>query len=156
MTDKEFIEKHILKDWVFTTDMPTTYNIGNIIFGVCSSDNSIVYPISKFIEHVNFYYGEWYCDIEGKYLSEIIREWFQNKKSQVIKEINNELLKLEVVLGSRNWECIDEHGEIFFWKKLVIKFKGKYDKKLIKSVYDEWFQDKVVEVSEKIMDSPWS
>ena len=155
MTDKEFIEKHILKDWVFGTDIPTHGN-RNIFFGVCSSDNSIAYSIGKFIEHVNFYYGEWYCDIEKKFLSEIIEEWFQNEKSKVIKDINNELLKLKVVLGSRTWQCIDEHGEIFFWKKLVIKFKDEYNKKLIKAVYDEWFENKVLEASEKIMNEPWS
>lgn len=155
MTDKEFIDEYILSNWVFSPHL-SSYYTSNEFFVVTSTDGTLSFAINKFVEFINEIYGEWYCEIEGKYLSDIINEWFENEKSKSLKEINDELANLNVVLGPRSWQCVDEHGDIFFWKKLVVKFRDKYSKTLIKTVYDEWFENKVFEVSEKMMNSPWS
>lgn len=155
MTDKEFIDKHILSNWVFDAHIPSHYGTAEF-FVVTSTDGSLSFAINKFIAFIKEIYGEWYCEIEGKYLSEIINEWFENKKSEALKDINDELINLNVILGPRSWQCVDEHGDIFFWKKLVLKFKDQYDKNLIKIIYDKWFENKVLEVSEKMMNEPWS
>lgn len=154
MTDKEFIDEHILNGWMINTQLPSYFV--DTFFGVSSTDGNTNLPINMFLKYIKEFYGEWYCEVEGKYLSEIIDEWFETKKSEVLRDINAELVNLKVVLGPRSWQCVDEHGDIFFWKKLVLKFKDKYDKNLIKSVYDEWFENKVLETSEKMMDEPWS
>lgn len=155
MTDKEFIDKYILEGWKFDTELPTTSG-SNMLFGISSHDESMTFTINDFIKDRTNYYGDWYCEKEEKYLGEIIKDWFNSQKDEIIADLKSRLTGLKVVLGPRNWQCVDQEGNIFFWKQLVLEFKDKYSKRLIKTVYDDWYQDMVFETSEKMMNEPWS
>lgn len=157
MTDREFIFNHILINWKFDFDdgLGTTPS-NKIIFGICDHEEVRTFTITEFISEIKNLYGNWYCEEEGKNIGDYIREWFNEHKSEVISDINLRLGELNVVLGARSWQCVTKNGDPYFWKALVLEFKGKYGKRLIKSIYDEWFEEKVLEESEKIMNSSWS
>lgn len=154
MTDREFIEKRILIEWKFDSNSIPSGDNG-LEFFLTTKDETISLPLTDFLREIKCYYGDWYSDEYDNTLLGVINIWYENEKKKILSELMDEFLNLRVILGDRNWVCIDNDNEIFFWKKLVIKYKDKYSKRIIKHVYDKWFEDEVIKESEKIMNSKW-
>jgi hypothetical protein len=155
MTDKEFIFDRILKDWKFDTELDNgiggvlLYGVENIIDGSCCGKEG-------FIKEVNLLYGDWYSDEFNDYFSNILGDWFEKELQKVFSDVYTSMDDVKVVLGIRNWTAIKSNGEPFFWKILMREHGEKYGKRVIKRIYDEWFQERVLSESERMMNEPWN
>lgn len=85
-------------------------------------------------------------------LSNSIYEWY--RKIQIESKID--ILdfikyKYKIRLGFRNWEIATMSGKTITIDNIVKDLKGKYDKEFIEPIIDEWFENQVINQSEKII-----
>jgi transcriptional regulator CtsR len=59
--------------------------------------------------------------------------------------------KYKIRLGFRNWEIATMSGKTITIDNIVKDLKGKYDKEFIEPIIDEWFENQVINQSEKII-----
>ena len=82
---------------------------------------------------------------------EICQEWLDNEKSKLTIEIDNYLNTCQVRFGKYNWEVIDSEGNHISEEKISEVFLNNGSKKFILSCYDRWYTNKILEISNEIM-----
>jgi len=115
-----------------------------------SSTYQTVHDLAYYVTGI---YSDFITD-EGMTVTEMINDWFKSKYDIIYTNIIDSLKGVDIRLGVRNWE-LTRNGEIFFWKQLVNEFDGEYSKESIKVIYDNWYQRKVLEVSEAALNAPF-
>lgn len=77
------------------------------------------------------------------------KEWYTETLKEATKDIHEYLDKLDVQLGDYDWEIFDVDGKMFNEYQMIEELEDKYPEGLIVRVYDDWYTEKVLEVSEK-------
>jgi hypothetical protein len=117
---------------------------------------------TKYVNGESFSYNEFFDRITNslaldtldnkRLLSNSIYEWY--RKTQIESKID--ILdfikyKYKIRLGFRNWEIATMSGKTITIDNIVKDLKGKYDKEFIEPIIDEWFENQVINQSEKII-----
>ncbi len=89
----------------------------------------------------------------GSHIKKIFEEWYSHHIKTVIQEFTAFLDECELVQGHSNWELRHAiHGRIKV-DKLETYYYGNENPhhNTLKSIYDVWYDNKIIEASEKIM-----
>lgn len=81
----------------------------------------------------------------------VTEEWYNQHKKNLIRDIQDVFDKCIVILGKTSWEIMYEDGTLIKEKDIVKMFFGKYSSGLIRKVFNDWYDEKIVTESEKIM-----
>ena len=142
MIDREFIYDYLEKNYSVFIDG----------YGLLFKDITInqTFNIDNF--KINFYkiIGNWATD-EGVMSFEILKQWCDDKKEILVKDLNDYLNDCIFELGIRDWSVTKPDGTKITAKFLIEKFEEKYSKEFITHFYGEWYSEKVCDASEKIM-----
>jgi hypothetical protein len=142
MTDKEFIYDYLENNYTVIIDG----------FGLLFKDKIFNESLNADNLKVNFnkIIGNWETD-EGTTSFELAKEWHNDKKNSLVKDLNDYLNDCIFELGVRDWSVTKPDGTKINAKYLIEKFEEKYSKEFITHFYGEWYREKVCEASEKIM-----
>lgn len=161
MTDRDLIINNFVDKY---------YDIGNVVsndfspFNITSKedwsentfkrgDENYRGPASL-IKYVCGIYSDFITD-EGISISDMISDWYKVKYDEIVKDVMTYLNgRVTIELGTRNWVTIAD-GKPWMWKELIVMFNEQYDEGTIKWIYDRWYQDELIEVSEKAMNEPY-
>ena len=132
----DFFEKNFL---VYINEESDTFEI---------KDKRInqVFTKYQFYDFVKVVFGYNYINIDS-----IIRDWFNLNRDELIKEINIFFNNCSIILGRTEWEILSEDGTMINKKYIILKYQNRFSKKLISNVFDEWFEDKIIKESERLM-----
>lgn len=117
---------------------------------------------TKYVNEEPFSYGEFFSKITNSLaldnldnketLADSINKWY--KKLQI--EAKTDVLdfvkyKYKIRLGFRNWEITTMSGKTITVDNIVKDLKYKYDKDFVETIIDKWFENQVINQSEKII-----
>ncbi len=148
--DEEIIIKYIEKCYSFNSDFQNE-------FLVIDNLTKKSYKKESFIQLVTKTLGN-FTTTKNYYISDVVEQWFNDKVNLVLNEINSYLdNNLTVKSGSREWEvCYKKDDELFNYNDLINKFNNKYNKLLLKSIYQDWYTKSLLKESDRLLNLPWS
>ena len=117
---------------------------------------------TKYVNGESFSYNEFFDRITNSLaldtldnknlLSNSIYEWYRKIRIESKIDILDFIkYKYKIRLGFRNWEIATMSGKTITIDNIVKDLKGKYDKEFIEPIIDEWFENQVINQSEKII-----
>jgi hypothetical protein len=117
---------------------------------------------TKYVNGESFSYNEFFDRITNslaldtldnkRLLSNSIYEWYRKIRIESKIDILDFIkYKYKIRLGFRNWEIATMSGKTITIDNIVKDLKGKYDKEFIEPIIDEWFENQVINQSEKII-----
>jgi len=148
--DEEIIIKYIEKCYSFNCDFQNE-------FLVIDNLTKKIYKKESFIQMVTKTLGN-FTTTKNYYTNDIVEQWFNDKVNLILNEINNYLDdNLIIKSGSREWEVsYKKNGELFNYNDLINKFNHKYNKLLLKLIYQSWYSKSILKESDRLLNLPWS
>ena len=136
MSESEFVTWYINKIYIFTgTNFKRKYTYDNITLYQLSNEIKSSLRMDK---------------VSGNDILSFISNMFRNKKMEYkLDTLDYIRLKYKIVLGYRNWEIVTLSGEPVDEVKIVSDLKHKYDLEFISEIVDEWFENEIVNLTEK-------
>lgn len=139
MTDSEFILWYIEKHYLFTGSKFKTKYINEEPITYIQLINNIINSLA--IEK-----------IDNKSLYDFLYNWYLDKQNESKLDILDFIkFKYKVTLGYRSWQLSQMNGKPTTIDKIILDFKGKYDKDFISNIINNWYENQVIEYSEKII-----
>jgi hypothetical protein len=145
MTDEKLIINFIENNYKFDGFNDTT-----VQFTVTDVNSTDTLTKVEFIDSVSQSFNGLKTNEISVY--ELSKWWFNMRVNEVLLEINDFLRrKIKVSLGQRSWHVTTYTGKEFDLKRLISMYEHKYSKVLITITYNEWYNQSIVEVSEKMV-----
>jgi hypothetical protein len=83
-------------------------------------------------------------------VSRLLYDWVKIKKNNHFDILSDFLEKCSIIDNKLGWIVVKD-GEEITTKKLINIFEKQYQRKEVIYFYDEWYNHKICEISEKIM-----
>lgn len=154
MTDKTMIHNYLDDNYGFMLNRLDVIDVSSQISGLEIVDKKYLdrrINLHKLKNEIIMLYGNFITDCELT-IGEIVGEWYSNKIDELFKPIIKTLEDVEIVLGVRSWEVM-KNGKEFDLNELFEAHKNDYPKHVIKNFFEEWKYNKIMEVSEGMLNS---
>ena len=138
MSNSEFVLWYIDKLYLFTgSSLKRKYSIDTLTF-------------SEFVGEVKSSLGVNIVDRNDMY--NFLYNWYSNKKKEAKIDLLDYIkFKYKVALGPTNWEINNMGNKQIKIKDIVHDLKKQYDLDFISEVVEEWFENEIINISEKLI-----
>ena len=82
---------------------------------------------------------------------DLYKSWYKNKKKKHVKKLDEYLESCNVKLGLRDWEVTSSDGTHVSYNSVYKLFSKNFDIEFIDRYYGNWLSNKVIDISESIM-----
>lgn len=164
MTDEKFIEEFILKKWSlcgveYSYDGPLPkFNSGLVKFETTEGEILVKSEItgkSNLIKDIVETYDNWTVDETGKTVKDYINDWLEKELITMKNKVMDSFKHFKVKLGLTGWDIYDG-DKLIDMKTLQFETLSVYDRETVRIFFNEWYEQVIIEESEKIMNSEWS
>lgn len=138
MTKEEFILWYIKKVYIFTgSSLKRQYSVDVLSF------SEFVGEVKSSL-NINI--------VDKKEIYGFLYTWYLNKKKEAkIDLIDYIRFKYKVTLGPTNWEISNMKNKMVKITDVINDIKKQYDPDFIKEVVEEWFENEIINISEKLI-----
>lgn len=152
MNDRYYIEKY-LNNYECISEYDKTTNDIQLIddFKVKFNFDGTTLNKSGLINEVTKLYGNFLTD-ESISIYEIIENWFDTKIKDYYQPIFDTLKDVQVIFGRANWE-VYRYDKEYSLNDLVEIHKSNYSYNTIKTIYNVWKHEQILEISENMLNS---
>ena len=119
------------------------------IFYPCNNEYRRV-GIHEFICKLEIIFADWKFDTNDS-VSRVFDRWVKSFWEKTVEILSDYLKDCSAELGDTCWYPITSEGERFTVNKLVNKFKNELYGYFIEKYFDDWFTNKICDVSEQMM-----
>lgn len=138
MNNSEFVLWYIDKLYLFTgSTLKRKYSIDVLTF-------------SEFVGEVKSSLN--ISIVDKKEMYSFLHTWYSNKKKEAKIDLLDYIrFKYKVTLGPTNWVISNMKNKTVKISDVINDVKKQYDSDFIKEVVEEWFENEIINISEKLI-----
>lgn len=89
-------------------------------------------------------------DLFGFRTTDVVKHWAKIGLDELTGDVRTYLSKCNLFLGRTNWEIRDADGHEFTEDMFLNRFKDWYDDRFLRGYFDEWYNNELIQASDRI------